>query len=190
MEKSRILAFTDGVIAIVITVLVLGLSTPLTASWGSLAAVVPQIIVYAISFVIVAIYWNNHHHLFQIVDFVTGKNLWANNLFIFSLTLLPFAAGWVGNYLNHLAPEMTYGFVLLFADIAYYLLVKSLEKSGSFGENVVDFSSDNKKMYVSISMNILGLLLGYLIAPILVLVVNSLVLAIWFIPNKKIEQLF
>ena len=85
---------------------------------------------------------------------------------------------------------MTYGFVLLLADITYYLLVKSLEKSGSFDKNVVDFSSDNKKMYVSISMNILGLLLGYLIAPILVLVVNSLALAIWFIPNKKIEQLF
>ena len=82
MEKSRILAFTDGVIAIVITVLVLGLSTPLTASWKSLAAVVPQIIVYAISFVIVAIYWNNHHHLFQIVTFVTGK-IFGPTIFLF-----------------------------------------------------------------------------------------------------------
>ena len=122
MEKDRLLAFSDGVIAIIITIMVLELKVPHTASLHALAAVTPVFLSYVLSFVYISIYWNNHHHLFQLVQHVTGGMLWANLHLLFWLSLIPFATGWMGE--NQFAPLPTalYGVALLMPSLAWYAL--------------------------------------------------------------------
>src|SRR5919199_4812687 len=119
MSTGRMEAFSDAVIAIVITVMVLGLQTPHDATWAALSDAFPIFLTYVLSFVILGIYWNNHHHMLQATDRINGKVLWANMHFLFWLSLIPFVTGWTGE--NHLAPLPTaiYGLVMLFAAIAY-----------------------------------------------------------------------
>ena len=102
MEKDRLLAFSDGVIAIIITIMVLELKVPHGAGWGDLAKLLPVFLSYALSFIYVAIYWNNHHHMMHTVTKVNGSVLWANMHLLFWLSLIPFATGWMGE--NHFAP--------------------------------------------------------------------------------------
>ena len=119
MEKDRLLAFTDGVIAIIITIMVLELKVPHDASLSALAAVTPIFLSYVLSFVYVAIYWNNHHHFFHLVPHVDGVMLWANIHLLFWLSLIPFATGWMGE--NNFAPVPTaiYGVALLMPALAW-----------------------------------------------------------------------
>jgi uncharacterized membrane protein len=126
MSKSRLEAFSDGVLAIIITVMVLELRVPAQASLHALAAVWPIFFCYVLSFVFVGIYWNNHHHMLHTVERVTGPMLWANLHLLFWLSLFPFATGWIGE--NHLAaiPAAAYGFVLLMAAIAYWILQQTI----------------------------------------------------------------
>ncbi|MEJ2667843.1 MAG: TMEM175 family protein [Deinococcales bacterium] len=126
MHKSRMEALSDGVIAIVITVMVLELTVPRGASWGALGRVVPSLLTYVLSFTYLAIYWNNHHHMLQAVDHIDGKVLWANLHLLFWLSLIPFVTAWMGQ--NHFAaaPTTAYGVVLLLAAVAYYLLQQLL----------------------------------------------------------------
>nr|OTP17215.1 hypothetical protein A5888_001353 [Enterococcus sp. 9E7_DIV0242] len=134
MSKTRIEAFTDAVIAIIMTILVLELLPPKTDNWQALFDIGHKIFIYIISFIMLAIYWNNHHHMFQLVHKINGRVLWANNFFIFTLTLIPFATAWVGDFLDSLVPELLYGVVILLADVAYYILMKELiraEKNNS-----------------------------------------------------------
>src|SRR3974390_3101176 len=123
MKKGRLEAFSDGVIAITITIMVLELKVPQTAGWWALAAGTPGLVSYVLSFVFVAIYWNNHHHLMQCVDRVNGGILWANCHLLFWLSLIPFVTGWIA--VNHFAtlPVALYGVVLICAAIAYFILV-------------------------------------------------------------------
>jgi uncharacterized membrane protein len=113
MEKDRLLAFTDGVIAVIITIMVLEMKVPQDAGLGALASVIPVFFSYVLSFVYVAIYWNNHHHFFHLVRHVSGGMLWANIYLLFWVSLVPFATGWMGQ--NHFAPVPTalYGVSLL-----------------------------------------------------------------------------
>ena len=122
MRKGRLEAFSDGVIAIIITIMVLELKVPHGTDWASLRPLVPMFLAYVLSFVILGIYWNNHHHMLYVTERVNGRILWANMHLLFWLSLIPFATGWVGD--NHLAPLPTavYGAVLLAAAIAYYIL--------------------------------------------------------------------
>ena len=122
MGKDRLAAFSDGVIAIIITIMVLELHVPHGADAAALAAAAPSFLSYVLSFIYVGIYWNNHHHLFQATEHVSGGILWANLHLLFWLSLFPFTTGWMGE--NHLAaiPTAVYGFVLLMAAIAYYIL--------------------------------------------------------------------
>jgi uncharacterized membrane protein len=122
MKKERLLAFSDGVIAIIITIMVLELKVPHGAEWGDLAKLLPVFLSYVLSFIYIAIYWNNHHHLMHTVSHVDGLILWANTHLLFWLSLIPFATGWMGE--NHFAPlpVAVYGASLLMPAIAYYLL--------------------------------------------------------------------
>ena len=122
MVKSRLEAFSDGVIAIIITIMVLELKVPHSESLDALAPLIPVFLSYVLSFVYVGIYWNNHHHMLHAVRNVTGAILWANLHLLFWLSLFPFATGWMGE--NHFAaaPSAFYGFVLLMAAIAYWVL--------------------------------------------------------------------
>src|SRR2546428_4860180 len=120
--KQRLETFSDGVIAILITIMVLELKIPHTANWAALQPVLAVFLVYALSFVFLGIYWNNHHHMFHLVDQVNGSILWANMNLLFWLSLVPFVTGWMGE--NRFAPLPTaaYGVVLLLAGIAYVIL--------------------------------------------------------------------
>ncbi len=122
MKKGRLVAFSDGVIAIIITIMVLELKIPHGADWEALRPLVPVFLTYVLSFVYLGIYWNNHHHMLYVTERINGKILWANMHLLFWLSLVPFVTGWMGE--NHFAPLPTaiYGVVLLAAAIAYYIL--------------------------------------------------------------------
>lgn len=118
MSKSRVEAFSDGVIAILITIMVLELRVPEGADWRAIEPLLPVFLTYVLSYVFLGIYWNNHHHLLQLADRINGKILWANLHLLFWLSLTPFVTGWMGH--NHVAalPTATYGVVLLFSGFA------------------------------------------------------------------------
>src|SRR6478736_2095130 len=126
MTKGRLEAFSDGVLAIIITIMVLELKVPHGAALADLRPLLPVFLSYALSFVYVGIYWNNHHHMFQSTRHVTGGILWANLHLLFWLSLFPFTTGWMGE--NHFAmtPTAVYGFVLLMAAVAYYILQRTI----------------------------------------------------------------
>src|SRR6266487_2989783 len=126
MKTSRLEAFSDGVLAIIITIMVLELKVPHAVELAALKPMLPVLLSYVLSFIYLGIYWNNHHHLFQAAKEVSGGILWANLHLLFWLSLFPFTTGWMGE--NHLAPTPTavYGFVLLMAAIAYYILQRTI----------------------------------------------------------------
>jgi uncharacterized membrane protein len=126
VSRGRLEAFSDGVIAILITIMVLELKVPHGAGWDALRPLLPVFLTYVLSFVYLGIYWNNHHHMFHAVEQVNGTILWANQHLLFWLSLIPFATGWMGE--NHFAPFPTalYGVVLLLAGIAYIILQKTI----------------------------------------------------------------
>ncbi|BBM19978.1 membrane protein [Enterococcus avium] len=188
MPKSRIEAFTDAVIAIIMTLLVLELHEPGAPTWSAFLQMEHKFIVYLISFISLAIYWNNHHHLFQLVRKVDGRVLWANNFLILMMTLFPYVTAWVGDYPFDWPPQALYGLVTLGTDLAYYLLVQALIRANGKDSKIGQMFKHYPKSYLSIGLALLALILGKLIAPIAVLIVNVLILLMWFIPEKAIEK--
>lgn len=188
LSKSRIEAFTDAIIAIIMTVLVLEMPKPIGDSFESLKNMAPHLAVYFISFIILAIYWNHHHHLFQIVKVINGKILWANNFFLLSLSLVPLTSNWVSHYPNSFIPELCYTLVFLLANTTYYILTRQLIKMNSSCISISDTTST--KNIISIILNVIGILLGYFIQPIIMLVTTILVFTTWLIPDKKAEKIF
>ena len=168
MEKERLLAFTDGVIAVIITIMVLEMKVPQDASLGALASVIPVFLSYVLSFVHVAIYWNNHHHFFHLVRHVNGVMLWANINLLFWVSLVPFATGWMGQ--NHFAPVPTalYGVTLLMPALA-----------SAIGRDV--------KGKVSPALYVAGILLAFVDARIAG-AIYLLVALLWLIPDRRIER--
>src|SRR5574337_775129 len=126
MSKDRLEAFSDGVIAIIITVMVLELKAPPQASWSALLPLVPVFLSYILSFVFLGIYWNNHHHLLQAIEHVDGRVLWANLHLLFWLSLVPFVTAWMGENAFAAWPVALYGTVLLLAAVAYFILTRAL----------------------------------------------------------------
>jgi uncharacterized membrane protein len=187
MGKGRLEAFSDGVIAILITIMVLELRPPAGADPAALLPLVPIFLSYVLSFVYLAIYWNNHHHLFQAVQRVNGRVLWMNLHLLFWLSLIPFVTAWMGE--NNFAawPVALYGVVFLLAACAYYLLVRSLlalhEKDSTL---VVALGSDFKGK-ISIVIYAVAVLLAFMI-PLLSCALYVLVAVIWFIPDRRIEK--
>lgn len=190
MPKSRVEAFTDAVIAIIMTLLVLEIHQPAGAEFKDLLAVSHKFVIYVVSFVFLAIYWNSHHHLFHLVTKVNGRVLWANNFFIFSLSLFPFATAWVSDHFLNLVPQVTYGAVFFLANVAYYTLYKALSSAHQNEESFQNYKKDLQKMYLSIFGMLFGILLGFLINPLLIFVVNVLILLLWLIPDRDTENLF
>jgi uncharacterized membrane protein len=187
MQKERLAAFTDGVIAIIITIMVLELKVPHGAEVSALAPLVPVFLSYVMSFVYVAIYWNNHHHLLHAVEKVDGTVLWANMHLLFWLSLIPFATAWAGE--NHFAPAPTalYGAALLMPAIAWYVLQLAIIRvQGAGGRLARVLGRDLKGKLPP---------LAYLIAigaafvePWVSLGIYIAVAAIWLIPDRRIES--
>lgn len=188
MSKTRLEAFTDAVIAIIMTILVLELHQPEHDSWSALLGMEQKVLIYVMSFIMLAIYWNNHHHMFQLVEKVNGRILWVNSFFIFTLSLFPFSTAWVGDHLASQAPEITYGVVVLLANIAYLLLTMELVKENGKESKLGELFQRYKKAYISIGLNVLALILGWFIHPYFVLIVNIAILILWVIPDRRIEH--
>lgn len=189
MSKSRLEAFSDGVFAIIITITVLQMEVPKGADWNSLKSVLPLFLTYIFSFTMVGIYWNNHHHLFQVVNKVNGRVLWANLHLLFWLSLFPFATGWVGN--NHLSqlPVMVYGIILMMASISYAILLWAIiriEGKDSFIAKVV---KEDRKGNLSTLLYFVATLLTF-VNPVVSIAILVLVAIIWFIPDRRIEKNF
>src|ERR1700749_468322 len=157
MNASRLEAFSDGVIAILITIMAFGIKVPHGADWAAVRPLVPALLTYALSFVYLGIYWNNHHHMIYATESINGKVLWANLHLLFWLSLVPFATGWMGE--NHFAPLPTavYGAVLLLAAVSYSLLLRALIKHQGPDSKLASAVGDDRKGRVSLVIYVLAI---------------------------------
>lgn len=180
-------AFSDGVIAILITIMVLELKTPGGHEWSDLKPVIPIALGYLISFVYVAIYWNNHHHMLQKVQHVGGGVLWANNHLLFWLSLVPFATAWVTESGFAQVPMMLYGIVLLGAGVAYFILARALVSiHGSDSEFSASLGKDTKGI-ASVVMYSIAILLC-LVSVVLAGIIYLAVAILWLIPDRRFSH--
>lgn len=187
MHKGRLEAFSDGVIAIIITIMVLEIKVPHEATIGSLMKLMPVFISYVISFLYVGIYWNNHHHLFQSVKLVDGRVLWSNLFLLFWLSLIPFSSGWMGENQFQEITVPLYGLVLLGCAFSYYLLTLALLKNHD-SESVIHHAIGNKlKERASLFLDIIGFVLSFW-HPKIAFGLFTVVALIWLVPDKRIEK--
>jgi uncharacterized membrane protein len=180
-------AFSDGVIAILITIMVLELRAPTRADWSALFALTPIFVSYVLSFIFLAIYWNNHHHLLQAVQHVDGRVLWANLHLLFWLSLIPFTTAWMGE--NHFAaePVALYGIILLLAAIAYFLLVRALLALHGRQSTLATALGSDAKGKLSVVIYAVAVPLAY-IAWWLAYSLYVIVAIIWLVPDQRIEK--
>jgi uncharacterized membrane protein len=186
MGKNRLEAFSDGVIAIIITIMVLELKVPHGADWDTLAPLGPVFLSYVLSFIYVGIYWNNHHHLLHAITKVNGSVLWANLHLLFWLSLIPFVTGWMGE--NHFGkvPVAIYGVVLTMSSLAYLLLERVLVQLHGAQSAVARAVGNDKKAWMSIGLYAAGIGLTF-VHPWLSASLYALVALMWFIPDRRIE---
>jgi len=188
MSKGRMEAYSDAVIAIIMTIMVLELRPPEGTEWSALQPLIPVFLVYALSFIYLGIYWNNHHHLLQATTHITGGILWANLNLLFWLSLFPFATGWMGE--NHAAtvPTVAYGIVLLLAGVAFYILQSViLASEGPNSALAVALGRDLKGKSSPI-IYITAILLAF-VNPFISLALYVVVAAMWLVPDRRIERL-
>jgi uncharacterized membrane protein len=184
--KNRLEAFSDGVIAIIITIMVLELKVPHGASLETLAPLAPVMLSYALSFVYVGIYWNNHHHLFHVVREVTGTVLWANLHLLFWLSLLPFVTGWMGENHFGVVTVVAYGVVLFMCAVTYALLVHVLTAHHKKNSELALAIGADTKGRLSLALYAAGIALAFA-HPWLGFAVYVAVALIWFVPDRRIE---
>ena len=187
MSKGRLEAFSDGVIAIIITIMVLEIKVPHDDSIQALTPMLPVFLSYVLSFIYVGVYWNNHHHMFQLVKHVNGKVLWKNLHLLFWLSLIPFATGWMGE--NHFSkwPVIIYGSVLMMCAVAYWLLVIDLKKVHEKDSAFAIAIGKDAKGKISMLFYFIGIPLSF-ITPWLGILMYVIVACIWFIPDTRVEK--
>lgn len=187
MSKGRLEAFSDGVFAIIITILVLNLAVPAGANLEALRPLAPVFLSYVLSFVYVGIYWNNHHHLLHASEHITGGTLWANLHLLFWLSLAPFTTGWMGA--SHYAPipVALYGTMLLFAAIAYFILTKNLVVHHAKDSDLAVAIGKDRKGVTSIGVYAVAIPLSF-IRPWLACACYALVAVMWLLPDPRIEK--
>jgi uncharacterized membrane protein len=186
MHKGRLEAFSDGVIAIIITIMVLEMKVPHGTDFASLKPLLPVFVSYVLSFVYIGIYWNNHHHLFQAVKKVKGGVLWANLHLLFWLSLFPFVTGWMGE--NHFAPLTValYGGVLILAALAYAILVRALLACHEPDSVLAKAIGSDFKGWLSIGVYAAGILSAFWL-PWVAIGLYFCVAILWLIPDRRIE---
>jgi uncharacterized membrane protein len=188
MTKGRLEAFSDGVIAVIITIMVLELKVPHGADAAALAPLAGTFLTYVLSFVFTAIYWNNHHHLLHAVHHVTGSTLWANMHLLFWLSLVPFVTGWMDE--NHFAPitVAAYGLVLLCAGIAYFILTRVLLATHGHDSPFAKALGSDFKGKISVVLYFAGVMLAF-VQTWISLAVYVLVALMWLVPDRRFERL-
>ncbi len=187
MSKGRLEAFSDGVLAILITILVLELRVPQGADWAALRPVLPVFLTYVLSFVFLGIYWNNHHHMLHLADRINGKILWANLHLLFWLSLVPFTTGWMGQ--NHFAavPAAAYGAVLLMAAVAYTILQRTIIAGQGPGSRLAAAIGADAKGKVSLALYLAAIALAF-VNQWLSDALYVAVALIWLVPDRRIES--
>jgi len=187
MHKGRLEAFSDGVIAIIITIMVLELKAPIGHQFSDLDESIPYLLSYILSFIYLGIYWNNHHHLLQAAKYVNGGILWANLHLLFWLSLIPFATDWMGQNDFAKRPVALYGIVLFFTAIAYFILVRSLiARHGKHSALAIAIGKDFKGK-ISVIAYVLGIILSF-VNSLLACLIYVLVAVMWLIPDQRIEK--
>ena len=187
MSKGRLEAFSDGVIAILITIMVLELKVPHGADWEALRPLIPVFLTYVLSFVFLGIYWNNHHHMFQAAHRINGRILWANLHLLFWLSLVPFVTGWMGE--NHFAalPTAVYGAVLLLAAIAYTILSRAIVVEEGPESKLAAAVGKDRKATLSLALYVAAIPLAFVhewIADGMYVTVALM----WLVPDRRIES--
>ncbi|MCB0684914.1 MAG: DUF1211 domain-containing protein [Saprospiraceae bacterium] len=189
MKSSRMEAFSDGVIAIIITIMVLEMKVPHGDDLQALSTVLPVFISYILSFLYLGIYWNNHHHLLHTVSIVRGPILWANLHLLFWLSLIPFVTGWMGE--NHFArtPVTLYGINLFMAGTAYIILQKQILKFHGMESSLAQAIGNDLKGKISPILYLIAIALSQFM-PIVAGLIYLLVAILWIIPDRRIEKLY
>lgn len=187
MQKNRLEAFSDGVLAIIITIMVLELKVPHGVEIAALKPLLPVLLSYVLSFTYVAIYWNNHHHMFHSTQRVNGSILWANLHLLFWLSLFPFTTGWMGE--NHLAamPAAVYGFVLLMAAVAYYILQRTIIAEQGPNSLLASAIGSDWKGKLSPVLYLAAMVLAF-VTPWIAAGIYASVALMWLVPDRRIER--
>lgn len=188
MSKSRLEAFSDGVIAIIITIMVLELKVPHGDSLAALRPLLPAFLSYVLSFVFLGIYWNNHHHLLQAVRQISGATLWANLHLLFWLSLIPFATNWMGEHGFSDWPVALYASIQLMAGFAYYILTQTLLRAHGKDSALAKAIGQDRKGKISVALYALAVILSLVALPWLACVLLVVVAIIWLIPDRRIEK--
>ena len=187
MTKGRLEAFSDGVIAIIITILVLEFKIPHGADWAALKPLVPILFSHVLSFVFIGIYWSNHHHLLQTVKHANGAILWANLHLLFWLSLIPFTTAWMGeNHFSNL-PVALYGVVLLFTGVAYFMLTQVLIARHGKGSLLAIAVGDELKGKISVILYTIAIVFSFIYS-IVSYVIYIGVAILWLVPDRRIEK--
>jgi uncharacterized membrane protein len=187
MGTGRLEAFSDGVLAIILTIMVLEMKVPHDASLSGLTPLIPVFLSYVLSFVYVGIYWNNHHHMLHVTEHVDGAILWANLHLLFWLSLIPFVTGWMGE--NHFAPAPTavYGFVMLMAAIAYWMLQRVIIRREGHDSLLARATARDLKGKLSPVLYLIAIPLAF-VQPAIAGALYVVVALVWLIPDSRIER--
>jgi uncharacterized membrane protein len=187
MTKERMEAFSDGVLAVVITIMVLDMKPPHETSLAAMRPLIPVFLSYVLSFIYVGIYWNNHHHLLHAAEHVSGAVLWANLHLMFWLSLIPFTTAWVGENHVNAWPVALYGIVLLCAAIAYYILTRVLIHLHGQDSTLAKSVGEDKKGKISIAVYAAAVPLAF-VQPWIAAVGYVIVAVMWLVPDRRIER--
>jgi uncharacterized membrane protein len=187
MTKARLEAFSDGVIAILITIMVLELRAPQGAALSDLREIVPSILMYVLSFVLVGIYWVNHHHMIHTADKVNGAVLWANLHLLFWLSLVPFVTQWMGRNHYEALPTAMYGVVLVLAAVAYTILQQTIVSANGRDSTLARAVGNDRKGKISLAIYVVAIPLAF-VNPRLSDLLYVIVALVWFIPDRRIER--
>jgi uncharacterized membrane protein len=188
MGKGRLEAFTDGVIAIVITIMVLELKVPPGSGFSALASGLPVFLAYALSFVNVGIFWNNHHHMLHATERINGTVLWANLFMLFWISLVPLAIRWMDEAHFVAAPTAFYGVVLAMTSISYVLLERAIIACNGPDSKLARAVGNDRKSTLSLSLYVLAIALAF-VRPWIAIAIYVAIAMVWFVPDRRIESL-
>jgi len=187
-DTDRLEAFSDGVMAVIITIMAFNVKPPAGTSISALHGVLPRILVYILSFVMIGIYWNNHHHLLRATDRMDAAVMWSNMFLLFWLSLLPVVTDWVGTYPNHSLPAASFGVIALGAGFAYWLLVRAIIRANGQSSKVAQAVGGDLKGNLSVVLYAAGTGLAF-VAPVLAYVLYAAVAVMWFVPDRRFTRL-
>jgi uncharacterized membrane protein len=188
VNKQRLEAFTDGVIAVIITIMVLDMKVPQGANFAALRSALPVFLAYALSFTNVGIFWNNHHHMLHATERINGMVLWANLFLLFWMSLVPFVIRWMDETHFAASPTAAYGVVLVLCSISYVLLERAIIKCNGPDSKLARAVGSDRKSMVSMLVYVLAISLAFA-RPWIAIALYVLIAMIWFIPDRRIESM-